>query len=103
MVGIYDDNSPETAGLEIMQQVHDDIKFQIDYRDPHHMVRCIRVIQRYLDPELHTAGRAFHIATDAKIGFAMDPMEEIEINGTDEQLLESIQEFLKTHEQAEIK
>lgn len=103
MVGVYYDSSPETAGLEIMQQVHDDIKFQIDYSNPDHMVRCIRVIQRYMDPELRTGGRTFHIATDAKIGFAMDPMEEIEINGTDAQLLESIHEFLKNNVQAEIK
>lgn len=103
MVGIYEDSTEETRGLEIMQQVHDDIKFQIDYSDPARMVPCIRAIQRYLDPELRTGGRTFHIATDAKIGFAMDPMEEIEINGTDEQLLESIHHFLKKHEQAEIK
>ncbi len=98
MVDIYYDASPATEGLEIMQQVHDDIKFQLD-ADPQRIVRAVRAIQPFLDPELRIGGRSFHIPTDAKIGFAMDPMEEIDINSTDEVLLEQVTEFLRTHEQ----
>lgn len=102
MVSLYEDSSPETAGLEIMQQVHDDIKLQMDYANPRAVVSAIRVAQRCLDPELHTGGRAFHIATDCKIGFAMDPMEEVDINSTDEVLLAGITEYIEKHAKAEI-
>lgn len=102
MVDIYHDSSPATTGLEIMQQVHDDIKLQMDYSDPRKLVSAIRVVQRCLNPELRSGGRTFHIATDAKVGFAMDPMEEIDINSTDEVLLEQLTEYLKENVQAEI-
>lgn len=85
-----------------MQQVHDDIKLQMDYSDPRKLVSAIRVVQRCLNPELRSGGRTFHIATDAKVGFAMDPMEEIDINSTDEVLLEQLTEYLKENVQAEI-
>lgn len=99
MVEIYNDNSIWTNQLEILQQVHDDIKFQLPYNNVAQMVQCIHRIKHALNPTMHLNGRDFTIATDASIGFCMGEMEEIDINSTDAILTEQIETYLREHEQ----
>jgi DNA polymerase-1 len=91
---IYDDNSPETAELEILMQTHDDIKFQDQYQDLDKLVKCIRKIRQYMDIPLVANGREFTIGTDMKIGFSFGKMTEIDIDQSDDEVKAAIQRFI---------
>lgn len=108
MIDVYNDDTPETEGLELMMQVHDSLDTQLPIKSPIEIVKCVRKVQHYLNPTLKAGPREFHIASDLKIGFNLGTytdknkvgMKEMTLDADDATLAEQIDAYLKENEQA---
>lgn len=93
MVDAYFDKSDCTRNLELMQQVHDNILFQIPINDPF-LGEAILKCKKYLEPKLTWSGREFVVATDMKLGVNLGNMIEVPIVEDGAKLAESMRTAL---------
>lgn len=78
MVSIYRDQStPGFRSLEILQQVHDSIRFQFPLAMLDHFPDTLERCLERMNPTLHYNGRDFHIGSDVKVGARGSEMKEV--------------------------
>ena len=92
MIGIYIDDSPLFAPLEVLAQVHDSLLIQ--YPASGSMQDAALVAQRiafnYLSPTLRYSGREFSIRTDMKIGISWGRMIPVNLSESPGVLAENL-------------
>jgi hypothetical protein len=96
LIDIYENQDYEQAlrDLDILSQVHDSMLAQYPVGKVDQFAEAILRCKDYFDKPMIANGREFSIRTDAKIGFDAKNLFPINIEGTKEELIDSINEAI---------
>lgn len=80
--------------LELLSQVHDSMVWQRSVEDLAGYAQCLLACKQFIEVPLTANGRVFTIRTDAKVGFDMKNLEKIDISGSLESVIASLEAAL---------
>jgi len=82
MIQCYADTSPLVRDLELLQEVHDNLRGQYPIGNWKKAAQMVMKVQKYMSPVCSYWGRDFVIGVDLKVGLSAGDMIEMEIPST---------------------